>query len=83
VTTDFCSYLRERVGDKLSTLGFPEAECRQFGQDLTGHGQMFADQAAFYRRQSQLIAISYSPGNGPSCWISLACRRMVGSTPPR
>ena len=69
VATDFCSYLRERVGERLSALGFQEAECRQFGQELTGHGQMFADQVAFYGRKGQLIAISYSPGNGPSCWV--------------
>ena len=30
---------------------------------------MFADQVAFHQRNGQLIAISYSIGNGAACWV--------------
>ena len=66
---DFCADVRNRIGDRLSKLGLSEVECRQFGQELEGHGKMFADQVAYWRGQGRLIAISWSVGNGHSCWI--------------
>jgi hypothetical protein len=66
---DFCSYLRDRAGPKLSQFGFQEVACRRYGQDLSGHGKMYADQVAYYRRGGQLIGISYSYGNGVGCRV--------------
>ena len=45
MATDYCSYLRSHLTEKLSKLGLTEEGCYQFGQDWQGHGAMFVGAA--------------------------------------
>lgn len=69
MATDHCSYLRSRVTEKLSKLGLREERCDQFGDDVPGHGAMYAGSVVYFRGHGRLVAIIYSDGNGPSCFI--------------
>lgn len=64
-----CADIRDKIGESLSSLGFKEFDCRQFGQQLSGHGKMYADEVAYYQGNDRFVAISWSVGNGHSCRI--------------
>ena len=69
MSTDYCSYLRSHLGEKLSKLGLVEAGCHQFGQDFEGHGKLFAGSVIYFRGPNRLVAIPYSAGDGVSCFV--------------
>jgi hypothetical protein len=69
LSTDFCPYLRGRLGEKLSRLGLEETGCDRFGEDYRGHGAIYAGSVIFYRGHGLLIAIPCSTGDGVGCHV--------------
>lgn len=69
MATDYCSYLRSHLTEKLLKLGLVEEGCRQFGQGFEGHGAMFAGSVIYFRGHGRLVAIDYSYGDGTSCFV--------------
>lgn len=69
MTIDFCFYVRTRIGTALSELGLTECDCRRFGDELRGRGEMFAADVAYYQGGGLCLAISHSDGDGTSCFV--------------
>ena len=72
MATDYCSYLRSHLTEKLSKLGLTEEGCYQFGQDWQGHGAMFAGSVIYFRGHGRIVAVPFSVGDGASCFVGAA-----------